>query len=100
MLQKHGDIYVLDGKVLLPGLDFVQCFGKALTHFRKKKGATQSELKGVLGIEGPAISKLENGGSCPNIMQLKLMCMFYNCTPQEVYDLAEAIFSASTDMNN
>lgn len=100
MLHKHGNIYIIDGKVLLPGLSYVQAFGKALTHFRLKKGATQKELSLVLGIEPPAISKLETGGSCANVVQLRLMCMYYDCTPQDVYNLAEKVFLASGEMSS
>ena len=100
MLQKHGEIYILDGRVLLPGLNYIQSFGKALTHFRKKKGAKQNELVVILGIEAPAISKIESGGSCANVVQLKLMCMFYDCTPQDIYNLAEEIFLASGELSS
>ena len=100
MLEKHGYIYIIDGKVLLPGLSYVQAFGKALKHYRLKNGVTQAELSPILGIAPPDICKLELGGICVNVLQLKIMCTYYNCTPQDVYDLAEKIFLASGEMSS
>lgn len=54
--------------------------GKRIAALRKEKGLTQEELAEKLGVSPQAVSKWENGQSCPDISLLPLLAEFFGVT--------------------
>lgn len=59
--------------------------GKQIREFRKRKGITQEELAGQIGISVQAVSKWENGGS-PDIELLPALADFFHVSLDELFD--------------
>ncbi len=51
-------------------MNIAEIVGKNLLALRKGKGWTQDEVAEKLGISAQAVSKSENGASCPDIALL------------------------------
>lgn len=99
MLEKHGNIYVFRGQVLLPNLSYPQCFGKAIRYYREIYSYSQSDIATQLDLKVPAVSKLESGSSIPNIMQVKIICKYLDIKEQALFDLASEIYKASNSID-
>ena len=54
--------------------------GKRIAALRKEKGMTQEELAEKLGVSPQAISKWENGQSCPDISLLPRLAAIFGVT--------------------
>lgn len=54
--------------------------GKRIAALRKEKGMTQEELAEKLGVSPQAISKWENGQSCPDISLLPRLAVIFGVT--------------------
>ncbi len=52
--------------------------GSKISELRKKKGLTQEEFAEKLGVTAQAVSKWENGASCPDIMLLPKIAEIFN----------------------
>lgn len=99
MLEKHGEIYVLRGRVLISGLSYEQCFGKSIKAYRESLNLTQSVFTECLGIKTSAVSKLESGDSIPNIMQVRTICKRLGIKERVLFDLADELYNASNNLN-
>ena len=51
---------------------------------RKKKGVTQDELAGFLGVTKASVSKWENGQSMPDIMLLPEIATYFDVSVDEL----------------
>jgi len=54
--------------------------GKRIAALRKEKGMTQEELAEKLGVSPQAVSKWENGQSCPDISLLPRLAAIFGVT--------------------
>lgn len=67
-------------------------FGSNLSGLRKRKGYTQEELAEILGVSPQAVSKWENGLSCPDITLLhEIAHLFYVSIDELLNDKAPEI---------
>lgn len=58
--------------------------GKKIAAMRKEKEWTQDELAEKLGVSPQAVSKWENGISCPDILLLPVIARLFNTTADEL----------------
>lgn len=58
--------------------------GKKIAAMRKEKEWTQDELAEKLGVSPQAVSKWENGISCPDIMLLPVIARLFDTTADEL----------------
>lgn len=58
-------------------------FGTYVRLWRKKKGLTQKELAGIIGMSNSMLSNYESGDSCPTIEVIKEIAKGLNLTPEE-----------------
>ncbi len=58
--------------------------GTNIAELRKKQGLTQEEFATALGVTAQAVSKWENGASCPDIMLLPEIAKFFNVSIDEL----------------
>lgn len=61
-----------------------ESIGNRIQKFRKEKGLTQEELAEKLGVSSQAVSKWENGASCPDIGLLPQLCRVLGITADEL----------------
>ncbi len=54
--------------------------GKNILDFRKRNGLTQEELAGKLNVSFQAVSKWENGVSCPDVSMLAPLAVALGCS--------------------
>lgn len=55
-----------------------------IARLRKQKGLTQSALAADLGVSSQAVSKWENGLSCPDIQLLVQIADYFNVTTDDL----------------
>ena len=60
--------------------------GKRIAHLRKEKGLTQEELAQHMGVSGQAVSKWENGQTCPDISALPKLARLLGVTVDELLE--------------
>ncbi|MEF2837747.1 MAG: helix-turn-helix transcriptional regulator [Oscillospiraceae bacterium] len=65
-----------------------ETLGKRISARRKALGLTQDALAEQLGITAQAVSKWENGQSCPDITMLPRLAEIFRCTTDELLGLA------------
>ena len=65
-----------------------ETLGKRIAGHRKALGLTQDALAEQLGITAQAISKWENGQSCPDISMLPKLAEIFNCTTDALLGIA------------
>ena len=58
--------------------------GKKIAEYRRAKGMTQDELAERLGVSPQAVSKWENGLSCPDIMLLPVLAKLFDTTVDDL----------------
>lgn len=58
--------------------------GARIAENRRKKGLTQEELAGHMGVSKPAVSKWESGQSYPDILLLPVLAAYFNITIDEL----------------
>lgn len=58
--------------------------GSRISERRRKKGITQEELAGHLGVSKPAVSKWESGQSYPDILLLPILAAYFDITIDEL----------------
>ena len=56
---------------------------------RKQRGVSQTELGAALGVSSQAVSKWENGMSCPDIMLLPSIAAYFDVTIDELLGYKE-----------
>ncbi len=66
-----------------------ETLGKRIAAHRKALGLTQDALAEQLGITAQAISKWENGQSCPDITMLPKLAEIFRCTTDELLGIAQ-----------
>lgn len=71
--------------------------GKQIAYFRKHKDITQDALAKLLGISNQAVSKWENGQSCPDIELLPKIADVFGITLDELFERNTAVSEASVD---
>lgn len=59
--------------------------GKIISEQRKSKGLTQEQLANQLGVSPQAVSKWENGISCPDIMILPKLADIFEISIDELF---------------
>ncbi len=55
-----------------------------ITHLRKRRGISQTELGAALGVSSQAVSKWEKGISCPDIALLPSIAAYFEVTVDEL----------------
>lgn len=65
-----------------------ETLGKRIAAHRKALGLTQDALAEQLGITAQAISKWENGQSCPDITTLPRLAEIFSCSTDELLGIA------------
>lgn len=60
-----------------------------IARHRKQRGLTQEQLAGRLGVTYQAVSKWENGQSCPDIMLIPLLADLFGITIDELFGRSE-----------
>ena len=58
--------------------------GKRIADFRNEKGLSQEKLAEMLGISRQAVTKWENGKSCPDTENLIKLCGIFGCSLDEL----------------
>jgi len=71
-------------------MDYAKTLSEQLLALRKSKGLTQEDLATQLGISYQAVSKWENGQSCPDIALLPRLAEIYEVTIDSLFGLAAA----------
>lgn len=61
-----------------------------LAALRRKKGVTQEELAGILGVTNQAVSKWESGACCPDIQLLPPLAAYYGVTMDDLMGVSSA----------
>ena len=62
-----------------------EVIGKNISTLRKQRGLTQESLAGELGVSFQAVSKWENGQSCPDISLLPVIADFFDIHIDELF---------------
>ena len=65
--------------------DYSKILSDNITDFRKKKGYTQEMLAEKLGVTFQAVSKWENGQSCPDILTLPQLAEIFETSIDELF---------------
>lgn len=60
-----------------------------IVRLRKQLGLTQEQLAGRLGVTYQAVSKWENGQSCPDIMLIPMLADLFGITIDELFGRLE-----------
>lgn len=55
-----------------------------IAHLRKQRGLTQAALAADLGVSSQAVSKWENGLSCPDIQLLPRIADYFEVSTDEL----------------
>ncbi len=55
-----------------------------IIYHRKRRGMTQAELAAALGVSSQAVSKWENGRSCPDIQLLPQIAALFDVSIEEL----------------
>jgi transcriptional regulator with XRE-family HTH domain/uncharacterized glyoxalase superfamily protein PhnB len=66
-------------------IDYGSSLSKQISLLRKQNGYTQEQLAAKLGVTYQAVSKWENGQSCPDIMLLPAMAEAFGVTLDELF---------------
>jgi DNA-binding XRE family transcriptional regulator/uncharacterized glyoxalase superfamily protein PhnB len=66
-------------------IDYGSSLSKQIGMLRKQAGYTQEQLAGKLGVTYQAVSKWENGQSCPDIMLLPMLAETFGVTLDEIF---------------
>ncbi len=61
-----------------------ETIGERISRLRKNKGYTQEEFSSLLGVTPQAVSKWENGASCPDITLLPKIAEIFSITTDEL----------------
>ncbi len=70
---------------MIPEMESNQnALGANIADLRKKKGLTQEEFAEKLGVTAQAVSKWENGVSCPDIMLLPKIASIFSISVDEL----------------
>jgi transcriptional regulator with XRE-family HTH domain len=64
-------------------------FGSALAEKRKKKGLTQAQLSGLLGISQESLSLMENGEIAPKFSRLQNIADVLSCSVADLFKSTE-----------
>ena len=65
--------------------NYAQILSERILSLRKEKGLTQEALAGQLGVSFQAVSKWENGQSCPDIALLPLLADVFGVTVDSLF---------------
>lgn len=65
-------------------LNIAEILGKNLLALRKEKGWTQDEVAEKLGVSAQAVSKWENGASCPDMALLPELSKLYGVSVDDL----------------
>lgn len=63
----------------------MEILNKRIGELRKKKGVTQDELAEYMGVSAQAVSKWENGLSCPDIMALPQLAEYFKVPIDDLF---------------
>ena len=72
-----------------PVLTYASVVGQVVERLRKQRGITQTTFAMALGITQPAYSRLEQGQSTLNVIQLGEVAAHLNTTPAEILKQAD-----------
>jgi len=65
--------------------NYAQILSERILSLRKEKGLTQEALAGQLGVSFQAVSKWENGQSCPDIALLPVLAVIFGVTVDSLF---------------
>ncbi len=79
-------------------MDYGSSLSKQIGLLRKQNGYTQEQLAGKLGVTYQAVSKWENGQSCPDVMLIPALAETFGVTLDELFgrssiDLKQGLFA-------
>ncbi|WP_239631720.1 LamG-like jellyroll fold domain-containing protein [Paenibacillus sp. H1-7] len=66
-------------------INYSKNLSERIAGYRKKRGLTQEQLAQRLGITYQAVSKWENGQSCPDVILLPLLCDVFQVRMDELF---------------
>lgn len=61
-------------------------YGAKIKHLRKKRGLTQPQLSGLMGISKQALSAWEQQHNPPSVRMMKILCEVLGCTRDDIYN--------------
>lgn len=64
--------------------------GRRISELRKEKGWTQEQLAEMLNVSPQAVSKWENGNSCPDITLLPVIAKLFSVTVDDLFGVVKA----------
>lgn len=67
--------------------EYAKTISENIIEHRKRLGLTQSELASMLGVSFQAVSKYENGISCPDIFLLPLIAEIFDISIDELFGI-------------
>ncbi len=71
--------------------------GRRISKLRKEKGWTQEQLAEMLNVSPQAVSKWENGNSCPDITLLPVIAKLFGVTVDELFGVVKSPVVAVQD---
>ena len=74
--------------------------GDKIKELRKINDITQQELANKLGISFQALSNYENNRRTPNVEQIKLICIFFNISADELLEIDTEKDRQKVQINN
>lgn len=74
--------------------------GDKIKELRKINDITQQELANKLGISFQALSNYENNRRNPNVEQIKLICIFFNISADELLEIETEKDRQKVQINN
>ena len=89
---------------LTPAMTYAAVVGKVVERLRKQRRITQGQLAEVLGIGQPAYSRLEQGQSTMNVIQLGQVAAQLGTTPADILkeadEMATRLRAAGVDITS